>query len=559
MQRIYSTIALTLFLLGGILEHAAAQSETDAYRLTQRELNGSARYTSMAGAFTALGGDLSALEKNPASIGVFHKSQFAFTGQVNTQNSKSSWYNMDTEDRSSKVQMGQIGFVGSFFNARTGNGLSMAINYSQSYRVERQIDGRNSMPQIYSLADYVAAITPSDISTADLRPDPLKNYNPYYEMPWFSILGYNSGWIAPTKGARGPFETQFYYPNSNSNRYTPFGPAGSNLVYKENAKISETDFALSYNHQDMLYLGLSLKVTHVEYDLSTLYRENFIEGDYLTLNNDLRTTGRGFGGSFGLIYRPTDNLRLGMAYHTPSILHLVDQFYAEGSSRYSFALDDKGKPFPEEMWTMKEHTPQDAIAGYQLLSPSRISLGIAYTFGKRGLLSVDYELTPLGGMKIKDKKGNSLDYRNDNYNIGRHYALQQSVSVGGELYILPQMAIRAGYLYKSPAMKKKATTTSLDTQGGKSFNKMDETILTAGTLPHFMIQGATHTAACGLGYHFSKTSSLDATFLFNTRNDKLYAFSTIYDKDGKLQAHSTEPIEVKQNNFRFYLTYTLNF
>ena len=88
---------------------------------------------------------------------------------------------------------------------------------------------------------------------------------------------------------------------------------------------------------------------------------------------------------------------------------------------------------------------------------------------------------------------------------------------------------------------------------------MDETILTAGTLPHFMIQGATHTATCGLGYHFSKTSSLDATFLFNTRNDKLYAFSTIYDQEGKLRAHSAEPIEVKQNNFRFYLTYTLNF
>ena len=46
----------------------SAQSAIDAYNLSQNELRGTARYMSMAGAFTALGGDLSTLNNNPAGI-----------------------------------------------------------------------------------------------------------------------------------------------------------------------------------------------------------------------------------------------------------------------------------------------------------------------------------------------------------------------------------------------------------------------------------------------------------------------------------------------------------
>ena len=59
-----------------MMEMSVAQNVNDVNRFLTTELNGSARYTSMAGAFGALGGDLTALSFNPASSSVFLNSEF---------------------------------------------------------------------------------------------------------------------------------------------------------------------------------------------------------------------------------------------------------------------------------------------------------------------------------------------------------------------------------------------------------------------------------------------------------------------------------------------------
>ena len=68
LSRFY--IAIPALLLASALS-LQAQSETDAFRLSQTGLAGSARYQALAGAFTALGGDLSAIAYNPAATAVF--------------------------------------------------------------------------------------------------------------------------------------------------------------------------------------------------------------------------------------------------------------------------------------------------------------------------------------------------------------------------------------------------------------------------------------------------------------------------------------------------------
>ena len=71
---------------------AVAQSSIDAYTLSQGELRGTARFMSMAGAFTALGGDISTLNQNPAGIGVYRGSDVGLTLDINMMNSKTSRY-----------------------------------------------------------------------------------------------------------------------------------------------------------------------------------------------------------------------------------------------------------------------------------------------------------------------------------------------------------------------------------------------------------------------------------------------------------------------------------
>ena len=55
------------------------QDISDAVRFSQSEIQGTARYRALSGAFGALGGDMSAVSANPASSAVFSRSHASFT------------------------------------------------------------------------------------------------------------------------------------------------------------------------------------------------------------------------------------------------------------------------------------------------------------------------------------------------------------------------------------------------------------------------------------------------------------------------------------------------
>ena len=73
-----------------------AQSITDAINWSFENESGNSRYESMAGAFGALGGNLSAVSNNPASGAVFELSRFGVSLIVNN-NSTESIYKNDHE------------------------------------------------------------------------------------------------------------------------------------------------------------------------------------------------------------------------------------------------------------------------------------------------------------------------------------------------------------------------------------------------------------------------------------------------------------------------------
>ena len=64
------------------------QTALDAFSISQSDLRGSARFMSMGGAFTALGGDISTLNQNPGGIGVYRSSDIGVTLDVTFQSGK---------------------------------------------------------------------------------------------------------------------------------------------------------------------------------------------------------------------------------------------------------------------------------------------------------------------------------------------------------------------------------------------------------------------------------------------------------------------------------------
>ena len=61
-------IGIIMSVLALWWRHRFSQSQLDAFKHSQTELNGTARYLGMGGAFGALGGDISAMNTNPAGL-----------------------------------------------------------------------------------------------------------------------------------------------------------------------------------------------------------------------------------------------------------------------------------------------------------------------------------------------------------------------------------------------------------------------------------------------------------------------------------------------------------
>ena len=74
MNRIIITIFFYLVSLSLI-----SQNITDALNYTNNNIDGSARFSSMAGSFGALGGEISSISANPAGSAIFNDSYFSLS------------------------------------------------------------------------------------------------------------------------------------------------------------------------------------------------------------------------------------------------------------------------------------------------------------------------------------------------------------------------------------------------------------------------------------------------------------------------------------------------
>ena len=79
-----------IFLLIGIVSFSIlnAQNTVDALRYSTENIQGTARFNSLSGAFGALGGDLSAIDINPAGSSVFLENTMALTFSVFNKSSR---------------------------------------------------------------------------------------------------------------------------------------------------------------------------------------------------------------------------------------------------------------------------------------------------------------------------------------------------------------------------------------------------------------------------------------------------------------------------------------
>ena len=98
--------------------------------------NGSARFVAMSGAFGALGGDISAMNINPAGIAFYKNS--VFSGSISTRNTEitSTYYNnsITTEEAFFNTSQGGAVFVFEVLNDFKWSKFSIGFNEGETSR-----------------------------------------------------------------------------------------------------------------------------------------------------------------------------------------------------------------------------------------------------------------------------------------------------------------------------------------------------------------------------------------------------------------------------------------
>ena len=125
-----------------------AQTVNDVNRFVSTELNGSARYTSMAGAFGALGGDLTAISFNPASSSVFLHSELGASISYKNKVSQSTYFNSNRSLENDDIQLDHFGSVFVFNNSdkeSSWSRISAGINFHKiiQFNQKASVNGNN--------------------------------------------------------------------------------------------------------------------------------------------------------------------------------------------------------------------------------------------------------------------------------------------------------------------------------------------------------------------------------------------------------------------------------
>lgn len=514
------------FIIAAIPATMLAQTAIDAYQLSRNDLRGTARFMSMGGAFGALGGDLSTLTQNPGGIGVYRKSEIGITLDIEMQSSQATTSLYSGENSQTRAFVNNIGYIGSI---ATGSEIMPIFNWGFSYgraaSFDRRYHGRANMNG--SLSNYIAGYTTDERWSSRELVGSESNYI-NGSAPWMSILGYNSYIINNVLG----FDDRYNGLWQNST-------AGvSEFDVEEKGYVDEYSINFGGNFTNTVYWGLGIGITDINYQQYTYYTEDMTgaripyqrpattaelndpalkdeikdgkivdgtatgDGGY-GLDSRKHISGTGFNLKAGVIVRPINELRIGLAVHTPTFYNLKEN--SDGIIDYGYGYNDgpltpgyAGSPVDYREW--------------KLQTPWRLIASAAGVIGTQAIVSIDYEYRPYQNTSMKFDNGD--DYANGNNDIKNYYQSSSIIRLGAEYRVTPNFSVRAGYAYESNPTKTDASDMMIYTS-----NPYD-----TGTTPSYTLDNTTQYITCGIGYRY-KSFYADAAYVHKSRKSEFYSYT----------------------------------
>ena len=414
MKRLF----LAAILLLGVTVLGVAQNDIDAFRFSQSDYEGTARFMGAGGAFSAVGAEFSALNVNPAAIGVYKKSEITFTPLVISIYNDNALYN-GHNSRTSNVKYSLANAGGAFrIGLNQENGwksinLGFGYNRTQDYNNTFRIEGNSHNSSMM------------DVYLADVQGKNLGNINDGELLAWKTYM--------------------LDYDSINNRFFSPFAGKSlhQKLVSESSGANDEMAFSIGSNYNDQLFIGATIGVPIINYNEKTKYTEadesgtNYISDFLITENLRIRTAGVNL--KLGVIYQPVDFVRIGAAFHTPSYFGRVRSNYTKTMT--SYYPDGRNSGTYENNYAFN----------YTLTTPLRAIGSVAFLIKKRAFVSAEYEFT---GMGMSRMSSNEYSFDEENQAIQDKYGACHTVRIGGEVYVTNSFLLRAGYNFKSSAYRK---------------------------------------------------------------------------------------------------------
>lgn len=450
---------------------ASAQIPEDVLKYSFLPQSGTARTIAIGGAMGSLGGDLTSVLVNPAGLGNYKTGEFVFTPNYFLNNNKVNFRDTKTGFKKNNFSFGNIGLI--FGSPRlndptTSHAYSISVSQTANFNNVVRYKGYNNYSS--GSEQWAEEAAASGDSINGILANPTYAYGTSPAVYTFLIDTFRMGngdvvW-------RGLPE--FLLDN------------GKALLQEKEITtkggIYEIGFGYAYNNKDKFMFGISASIPILNYKSYTSFRESDTSANatnnfnYYKYNYNYTTSGAGINVRLGVIYRPVEHIRLGLAIHTPTYMFSMKD---KVSSDLEADTEDYNQVASVSSTIFTNGQPGESK--YTMLTPWKFLVSGSYVFKEvedvrkqKGFITADIEYTGYKGAAFYSAAEEpSVDeteyYKALSQVIKQQYKGNFNFRVGGELKFNVIMARLGFAYYTNPYKDKELKANRMIVSGGLGY------------------------------------------------------------------------------------------
>lgn len=461
---------LGAFTLASVILYA--QIPEDVLKYSWQPINGTARINAIGGAMGSLGGDISTLFVNPAGLGFYKTTEIVVSPGFSFLKNKSNFRGTDASDKDSWFNVGASGIVAGWQGPGKWSSRAISLGVTRTANFSNKIfyTGKNDFSSFGE--QYAAEAAGSGLSLDDILNSSSVSLGT--RMAVFSFLIDTA-----TLGSNT-------VPDIVSLSMLDQLKNGGDFFVDQSHTIETsggiTEIALGYaiNTADKIYIGGSLGIPIVKYEKKSVLREEDATGDpdndfnFAELSETFTTKGVGINAKLGIIVKPTQLVRLGLAIHTPTVYSFEDSYQATLSVNTENYRTNPGTVTVSADVFNNGQTP---VFEYELATPWKFMLSGSYLVSEaedvrkqKGFITADVEYITYKSNRFRNAEDN-FDYDEINATMKDYYKGAFNFRVGGELKFTTLMTRLGFAYYGNPYADKELKANKIFISGGVGYRK----------------------------------------------------------------------------------------